>query len=103
MIKQTKLSEQLYKLRTEKRIPSQDVAKILGVAPPMYSKMERGSRNIKLDYLPILASLYKIECKELQSLWIVDKITELMQMFSKEAVDSALSIVTNERGGNNEE
>ncbi|MFJ1434507.1 helix-turn-helix domain-containing protein [Capnocytophaga canimorsus] len=103
MIKQTKLSERLYKLRTEKRIPSQDVAKILGVAPPMYSKMERGNRNIKLDYLPILASLYQIECKELQSLWIVDKITELMQMFSKEAVDSALSIVTNERGDDNEE
>ena len=87
MIKQTKLSERLYQLRTERRIPSQELAKILGVEPPMYIKIERGTRNVKIEYLQKIADFYQIDYNELHSLWAADKLNEVAQELPNEVFE----------------
>lgn len=100
MNKQSRLSDRLYQLRTERRIPSQDVAKALGVEPPMYSRIERGTRNIKIEHLKKIAEFYQIDCNELHSLWVADKLAEVTQDMPDEVIEQAVAIVTTERGNN---
>ncbi|MBR8769880.1 helix-turn-helix domain-containing protein [Porphyromonas levii] len=97
MNKQSRLSDRLYQLRTERRIPSQDVAKALGVEPPMYSRMERGTRNIKIEHLQKIAEFYQINCTELHSLWVADKLAEFTQDMPDEVLEQAVAIVSIER------
>lgn len=94
--KEKKLPERLYQLRTERRIPSQDLAKALGVEPPMYSRMERGTRNMKMEYLPKIAEFYQIDCNELHALWVADKLSEFTQGMRDEVLEQAISIVLKE-------
>ena len=101
MNKQSRLSDRLYQLRTERRIPSQDVAKALGVEPPMYSRIERGTRNIKIEHLKKIAEFYQIDCNELHSLWVADKLAEVTQDMPDEVLEEqAVAIVNTERGNN---
>ena len=39
---------------------------------PMYSKMELGARRVRRDQVPKLAELYKVDEKELLTLWLAD-------------------------------
>lgn len=100
MNKQSRLSDRLYQLRTERRIPSQDVAKALGVEPPMYSRIERGTRNIKIEHLKKIAEFYQIDCNELHSLWVADKLAEVTQDMPDEVLEQAVAILNTERGNN---
>lgn len=56
-----KLSEKLYQLRTERYISFQKLAMLLSVDPPMYSKIERRTRNVKIEHLQKIADFYQIE------------------------------------------
>ena len=102
MNKQSRLSDKLYQLRTERRIPSQVVAKALGVEPPMYSRMERGTRNIRLEHLRKIAAFYQIDCNELHSLWVADKLADFTQDMADGVLEQAVSIVNKERGIGND-
>ena len=42
-MKQTRLADKLYMLRVERRISSRELAKVIGVEPPMYSRIEHGN------------------------------------------------------------
>lgn len=101
-MREKKLPERLYQLRTERCIPSQDLAKSLGVEPPMYSRMERGTRNIKIEHLQKIAEFYQIDCNELHSLWVADKLCEFTQDLPDEVLEQAISIVNAERGISND-
>ena len=97
VMREKKLLERLYQLRTERQIPSQDLAKILGVEPPMYSRMERGSRNIKVEHLKKIAEFYHVDCDELHVLWVADKLSEFAQGLPQEVFEQAISILNRER------
>lgn len=101
-MREKKLPERLYQLRTERRIPSQDLARALGVEPPMYSRMERGTRNVKIEHLQKIAEFYQIDYNELHSPWVADKLSEFTQDMPDEVLEQAALIVNKERGINND-
>lgn len=92
-MREKKLLERLYQLRTERQILFQDLARALGVELPMYSRMERGSRNIKVELLKKIAEFYQVDCDELHALWVVDKLSEFAQGLPQEVFEQAISIL----------
>ena len=54
---------------------------------PMYSKMELGARRVRRDQVPKLAELYKVDVKELMTLWLADGVwnwdKSLRHLFSR--------------------
>ena len=103
VMSEKKLLERLYQLRTERQILSQDLAKALGVEPPMYSRMERGSRNIRVEHLKKIAEFYNVDCDELHALWVADKLSEFAQGLPQKVFKQAISILNSERDIDNGE
>lgn len=92
-MKQLNLSQRLFQLRTKRQLPSQELAKVLGVEPPMYSKMEHGTRNVKLCHLQVLADYYNIEFGELYTLWVADKLMTIAENLPDEIFEEAVKVV----------
>lgn len=92
-MREKKLLGRLYQLRTERHIASLELAKLLGVEPPMYSRMERGTRNIKFEHLQKIAEFYQTDCDELHALWLADKLSELTQDLPDEILEQAILIL----------
>ena len=45
----------------------------------MYSKIERGERKAKRCHIPIMARLLEIEEKELLTIWLADKVLDIVE------------------------
>jgi hypothetical protein len=57
----------------------------------MYSKIERGDRPAKRTQVVALAKLLSINETELLTLWLADKVTEVLEN-EKELAENALKI-----------
>ena len=44
----------------------------------MYSKIERGERKAKRSHIPIMANLLEIDEKELLTIWLADKVLDIV-------------------------
>ncbi len=51
----------------------------LEIDTPMYSKIERGERKAKRSQIPIMAKLFKIDEKELLTIWLADKVLDTVE------------------------
>ncbi len=102
-MREKKLLRHLYQLRIERQIPSQDIARTLGVEPSMYSRMERGTRNIRVEHLKKIAEFYQVDCDELHALWIADQLSEITQGISQKVFEQAMSILNRDRDKDNGE
>ena len=61
-------------MRLEHGLKQRQLAEVLGTDKPMYSKMELGARRVRRDHVPKLAELYKVDVKELMTLWLADGV-----------------------------
>ena len=61
-------------MRLEHGLKQRQLAEVLGTDKPMYSKMELGARRVRRDKVPKLAELYKVDEKELMTLWLADGV-----------------------------
>ena len=94
--KTTKLADKLYLLRAERRLQSKDIAAVIGVEPPTYSRIEKGERNIKPEQLQKLADFYHVDIQELHALWLADKVSEVATGMTTEVTKKAISILNKE-------
>jgi len=69
----------LRELREKNGLVLRKVAAILDIDTATLSKIELGDRHAKREYLPILSELYKIGIKELEKLWLTDKVYEIIE------------------------
>lgn len=83
----------LYLLRTRNRVNQNQLAKVIGVTPPMYSRIEKGERRLKLEQLEALAEFFHVDIEELQTLWLVDKIQETTFKTPRTVTERAFSII----------
>ncbi len=44
----------------------------------MYSKIERGERKAKRSQIPIMAKLFEVDEKKLLTIWLADKILDVV-------------------------
>lgn len=61
-------------MRLEHGLKQRQLAELLETDKPMYSKMELGARRVRRDMVPKLADLYKVDEKELMTLWLADGV-----------------------------
>ena len=61
-------------MRQEHGLKQRQLAELLETDKPMYSKMELGARRVRREQVPKLAELYKVDEKELMTLWLADGV-----------------------------
>ena len=86
------IGKKLRELREQKGLLLRQVAAELEVDTAYISKMERGEKNIKREYIVKLAGIYKISKEELIPLWLADQVYDLLK--DEELAFEAIKIVT---------
>ena len=87
------LADKIKQLREERQLFQRQLAEALEIDTPMYCKIERGSRPIKRTQVVALAKFLSIDETELLSLWLADKVTEVLNN-EKDLAEKVLKIVT---------
>ena len=70
--------KKIKELREEQGMLQRQLAAVIEVDTPMYSKIERGERKAKRSQIPIMAKLFNLEEKELLTIWLADKVLDVV-------------------------
>ncbi len=73
------IGKHLRELREKKGLLLRQVAASLEVDTAYISKMERGEKSIKREYVLQLAKIYQANPEDLLTLWLTDKILEIIK------------------------
>ena len=71
--------KKIKELREEHGMVQRKLAAALDIDTPMYSKIERGERKAKRSHIPIMAKLLEIDEKELLTIWLADKVLDIVE------------------------
>jgi len=69
----------LRELREKNGLVLRKVAAVLDIDTATLSKIELGDRQAKREYLPKLSELYGVGLKELEKLWLTDKVYHIIE------------------------
>ena len=86
------LGQKIKELRTENGVLQRQLASLLEIDTPMFSKIERGDRRAKRTQVIQIANYFKIDEKELLVLWVADKVLDAIKdedEFKQEAIKVA--------------
>lgn len=72
-------------------LSQKDIAEVLSVDVPMYSRYERGQRPLKEEHIPVIASKLNVESSDLRKMWIADKVLSVVN--EEEDATDILNIV----------
>ena len=86
------IRKKIRRLREERKLLQRQLAAALEIDTPMYSKIERGDRPAKRTQVVALARLLSIDENELLTLWLADKVIDVLEGESDLAAN-ALKIV----------
>ena len=75
-LKSMLLGERIKELRAEHGVLQRQLAALLEIDTPMFSKIERGDRRAKRTQVIQLAEYFKIDKNELLTLWLADKVLD---------------------------
>jgi len=73
------LGNKIRSLRDEQGILQRQVAAYLEIDTPMFSKIERGDRRAKRSQVIQMATYFKVDEKEMLTLWLADKILDALE------------------------
>ena len=73
------LGEKIKELRDEHGVLQRQLAALLEIDTPMFSKIERGDRRAKRTQVIQLAEYFKIDKNELLTLWLADKVLDAIE------------------------
>ena len=73
------LGNKIRSLRDEQGILQRQVAAYLEIDTPMFSKIERGDRRAKRSQVIQIATYFKVDEKEMLTLWLADKILDALE------------------------
>ena len=85
-------ANKIKQLREEQSLLQRHLAAALEMDTPMYSKIERGDRFAKRVQVIAIAKLLATDENELLTLWLADRIIEVING-EKKIVDKTLEIV----------
>jgi len=71
--------KKLKELREQKGIAQRQVGAIIEVDGAFISKVENGDKRINRKHLIKLSQLFDISLKELETLWLADKVYEIVK------------------------
>ena len=66
-------------LRESKQLLQRQVASLMEIDTPMLSKIERCERKAKKEQVKEFADVYKVNTKELLTIWLADQVYEMIK------------------------
>lgn len=84
-------TERIKELRVNSQLPQRKLAAALDIDTATYCKIERGERKARQEQVITLAILYKVKQEELLTLWLADKVSEVVSD-NKNVAYNALSM-----------
>lgn len=81
--------KRIKELREEKGLVQRQLAAVIEVDTPMYSKIERGERKAKREHVKLIAQKLNVDEKELLTIWLADKVLDVVdeeQEIKKDAI-----------------
>jgi len=91
------LGNKIKELRNEQGVLQRQLAAYLEIDTPMFSKIERGDRRAKRSQVILLAKYFRIDEKEMLTLWLADKVLDALEGEEElclDALDTARSELT---------
>ena len=73
------LGNKIRSLRDEQGILQRQVAAYLEIDTPMFGKIERGDRRAKRSQVIQMAIYFKVDEKEMLTLWLADKVLDALE------------------------
>ena len=73
------LGNKIRSLRDEQGMLQRQVAAYLEIDTPMFSKIERGDRRAKRSQVIQMATYFKVDEKEMLTLWLADKVLDALE------------------------
>ena len=73
------LGDKLRKLREQNQMAQRQVGAVIEVDGAFISKVENNEKPIKRDHLKTLAKFFKVNEVELQTLWLADKVRNILK------------------------
>ena len=86
------LGKRIKELREEQKLLQRQLAAILEIDTPMFSKIERGDRHAKRGQVITLAQQFKVDERELLTLWLADKILDALEVDDDKLKQEAIKI-----------
>lgn len=87
------LGKRIKELREEQKLLQRQLAAILEIDTPMFSKIERGDRRAKRGQVITLAQQFKIDESELLTLWLADKVLDALKEGDDKLKQEAIKVV----------
>ena len=91
------LGQKIKELRLENGVLQRQLASLLEIDTPMFSKIERGDRRAKRTQVIQIAKYFNVDEKELLTLWVADKVLDAVddeKELKSEAIKVAQSSIT---------
>lgn len=85
-------TEKIKELRFQNQMPQRKLAAALEIDTATYCKIEKGERKAKKEQVTILSKMFHVEANELLTLWLADKVADVVSDEQRVA-SRALSIV----------
>lgn len=73
------LGQKIKELRLQNGVLQRQLASLLEIDTPMFSKIERGNRRAKRTQVVQIANYFKVDEKELLTLWVADKVIDAVE------------------------
>lgn len=73
------LGQKIKELRLENGVLQRQLASLLEIDTPMFSKIERGDRRAKRKQVIQIANYFNVDEKELLTLWVADKVLDAVE------------------------
>lgn len=86
------LGKRIKELREEQGLLQRQLAAILEIDTPMFSKIERGDRRAKREQVITLAKQFKVDEKELLTLWFADKVLDAIEEDNDNSKKEAIKV-----------
>ena len=90
------LGKRIKELRDESGVLQRQLAALLEIDTPMFSKIERGDRRAKRTQVVQLANYFNVDEKELLTLWVADKVLDAVEdedEFKHDAIKVAQDVI----------
>ena len=84
-------ADKIRQLREDRKLLQRHLAAVLDMDTPMFSKIERGERPAKRTQVIAIAKILTTDENELLTLWLADKILDVIEN-ETELADQALKV-----------
>ena len=97
----SQFGEKIRALRNNQKLLLRQVASALEMDTALLSKIEKGSRVIKKEQIPLVAEVLNSDKEELLTLWLADQLYDVLQ--NEPMADKALKSVSQKIKSNKKE